>query len=88
MRIEKIYYSSQFAKAAKRLSSGKKKLVAERERIFKKDCFDPRLKTHKLKGEWKDYWAFSITYSERILFCFLKKGEVLFVNVGSHRIYE
>ena len=88
MKIKKIYYSSRFLKALKQLSVQKKKLIVKREKIFRIDCFDSRLKTHKLKGKWQDYWAFSITYSERILFRFLKKGEVVFINVGTHEIYR
>lgn len=67
----------------------KEKLLAEkREIIFRNNAFDPCLKTHKLKGKLNDHWSFSVTYSDRILFKFLKDDEVYFYNVGNHLIYQ
>ncbi len=62
--------------------------VAEREKMFRSNCFDPRLKTHKLKGKFKNYWSFSITYSHRILFGFLDAHSVAFIDIGDHAIYQ
>ena len=65
-----------------------KVIVIEREKIFKNNCFDPRLKTHKLGGKQKKYWSFSITHSYRVLFEFLGKGRVGFIDIGDHDIYS
>jgi len=88
MKIKNIYYSSHFAKAFKVLPSKIKKQAIEKEKIFREDCFDKRLKTHKLKGKFENYWSFSINYSYRILFEFSDKDEVGFIDVGTHSIYE
>ncbi len=88
MEIRRICYSSRFARALASLGNEHKEIVAERETIFKANCFDPRLKTHKLKGTLKGYWSFSITYSHRVLFEFLGEGVVGFINVGDHSIYQ
>ncbi|MBI5414174.1 type II toxin-antitoxin system mRNA interferase toxin, RelE/StbE family [Candidatus Peregrinibacteria bacterium] len=63
-----MYYSSHFEKAFQKLPVAVRKQAIAKEKIFKKDSFDTRLKTHKLKGNLNEYWAFSINYSYRILF--------------------
>lgn len=87
MKIKKITYSSHFAKAFKALPNVVKKQAIQKEKIFREDCFGQRLKTHKLKGELKEYWSFSVNYSHRILFEFQDDGEVGFIDVGTHSIY-
>lgn len=88
MKIEKILYSSHFKKALKRLPRELKETIETMEKIFRKNCFDTRLKTHKLSGKLKNYWSFSITHSHRVLFQFLGKGRVGFIDIGDHSIYQ
>lgn len=88
MQIKKITYSSHFAKAFKALPKKIKGQAIQREKIFRKDCFDTRLKSHKLKGKLIKYWSFSINYSYRILFEFQDNGEVSFIDIGTHSIYS
>lgn len=88
MKIKTILYSSRFQYAFKKLGQSQKQLIQQREKIFKNDCFDQRLKTHKLKGQLKDHWSFSLTYSHRVLFTFLENDQVVFMDVGSHSIYQ
>jgi len=88
MEIRSIRYSTHFRRAFKKLPSRFKKHVLEREIIFKNDCFDSRLDTHKLSGKLKGFWSFSITYKHRILFAFKDKGEVDFIDVDDHSIYK
>lgn len=83
-----IYYTSRFIKDLKKLSKEKQTLSTKREVYFRKDPFDSRLKTHKLSGALKSYWAFSLTYSDRVLFRFIKKDEAIFYKIGSHDIYK
>ena len=53
--------------------------------LFFKDCFTPRLRTHKLTGKLEGLWAFSIDYDCRIVFKFLSKwDEILLIDLGSH----
>lgn len=87
MEIKNIYYSSHFAKAFKALPSKIKKQAIEKEKIFRRDCFDKKLKTHKLKGNLENYWAFSVNYSYRILFEF-DKNNANFIDIGTHSIYK
>lgn len=83
-----VHFTSQFIKELKKLSKDKQKLAIQRELYFKKNPFDPRLKTHKLSGKLQGYWAFSLTYSDRVLFRFIEQDEVIFYKIGSHDIYK
>lgn len=84
----KVHYTSRFIKDLKKLSKKKQELALKREVYFRKDPFDSKLKTHKLSGALKEYWAFSLTYSDRVLFGFVKKDEAIFYKIGSHDIYK
>ena len=84
-----IIYSSKFAREYKKLPSNIKDIAEEQESIFRKDPFDSRLKTHKLKGKLSGFLSFSIGYKYRIIFEFAKdKNTVYFYSVGDHDIYD
>ncbi len=84
----KIGFTSAFHRTFKKKITGRKEIEAEfRERvnIFKKNPFDPRLKTHKLTGSLKGWWSFSVEYNLRVVFSLRNKNqEALFMNIGSH----
>ena len=54
-------------------------------RRFAADPQDLLLRTHKLKGELADYWAFSIDDDLRVVFRW-EGDEAFFVNLGSHDV--
>jgi mRNA-degrading endonuclease YafQ of YafQ-DinJ toxin-antitoxin module len=82
-----IEYSPKFARAYAKLPRSTKDAAEEKEEIFRQNPFDPRLKTHKLSGQLKNYWAFAVDYRCRIIFSFEGKGLVRFHTVGTHDIY-
>lgn len=85
----KIIYSSKFAREYKKLSDDIKDIAEKQEIIFRKNPFDPKLKTHKLKGKLSEFLAFSIDYKHRIIFEFDKSKKIAyFHSVGNHSIYE
>ncbi len=84
----KIYYSGKFGREYRKLPLTVKKVAEQKEKIFRKDPFDPRLKTHKLKGPLKGFWSFSIDGKYRIIFELAVKNEVWFHSVGTHNIYK
>jgi proteic killer suppression protein len=52
-------------------------------RRFAADPHDALLRTHKLKGDLADYWAFTVDRDLRVLFRW--EGDVAFlVSLGSH----
>lgn len=83
-----IEYSPKFAKTYKKLPAGVKKIAVEKEKIFRRNPFDKRLKTHKLSGRLEGYWSFSISYKYRIIFSFVNEKLVRFHTVGGHAIYR
>ena len=83
----KIFYLKKFAKQYKKIPLEIKKLTKEKEKVFRINPFDSRLKTPKLHGDLRDFFAFSINGSIRIIFDFDKNKNVRFYTIGSHDIY-
>ena len=52
--------------------------------LFSIDTFNSKLRTHKLTGRLKGLWAFSCSHDCRVIFKFITKDEVLFIDIGSH----
>lgn len=84
----KILYSPRFAKRFKKLSQSIKEKAIEKEKIFRQNPFDGRLRTHKLHGEMDNCWAFSVDYSTRIIFSFENNEIIHFHTIGSHDLYH
>ncbi len=84
----KIIYTSKFARAYKKLPEDIKIIAEKKEKVFRKNPHDTRLKTHKLKGDLGDLWSFSVSYQIRIIFEFADNDIVYFHTVGQHDIYD
>ncbi len=68
---------------AKKLREPQASMLRAALRRFVADPRDPILRTHKLRGELRGYWAFSVDDDLRVLFRW--DGEICFlVNLGSH----
>lgn len=83
----KIAFSSAFKRAFKKLVRGRRPLEESfwgKVEIFTADPFDQRLKTHKLSGQLKDLWSFSVTYDIRVVFFFTDDQRAVFVDIGDH----
>jgi mRNA-degrading endonuclease YafQ of YafQ-DinJ toxin-antitoxin module len=79
----RVRASSRFLRRAKKLRDPQASMLRAALRRFAADPRDPLLRTHKLKGELADYWAFSVDDDLRVLFRW--DGDVaFFVNLGSH----
>ncbi len=85
-----IYYHPRFQRSYRGLDEQIKVQAEERVALFKRDPFNIRLDAHRLHGKLKKQWSFSINNRERILFEFLNKAktEVVFLDIGDHRIYR
>ena len=82
-----IIYSPKFAKEYKKLPLEIKIKAEKKEKIFRKNPKDVSVKTHKLSGKLKNFWAFSIDYNHRIIFEFVNKKTIYFHSVGNHSVY-
>lgn len=84
-----ILYSSKFAREYRKLPNEIKDIAQQREGIFRNNPFNESLKTHKLKGKFKDFYSFSIGHKYRIIFEFSKDKQIAyFYFVGNHDIYQ
>ena len=85
-----IYVHPRYRRSYKNLESQLQRLADGRIALFRHDAFDSRLDTHRLHGKLKKQWSFSVSQRYRILFEFLdkKKDEVVFLDIGSHDIYQ
>ena len=79
----KISYSKSFIKQSKKLPPTIKTRLVERVRLFNKNSLDPRLRNHKLKGEYKEYGSIDITGDYRALYL-MRGEEIVFDHIGTH----
>ena len=79
-----------FVRALKRLRKTHPELGPRLREVLgwmEADAHDPRLRTHKLKGEWSERWSCSVAYDLRIIFRFIEHegaGAILLQNIGTH----
>ena len=83
-----IQVSEHFKRNYRKLPKKIKERAKEKEATFRINPFDLSLKTHKLSGKEQGVWAFWINDSYRIKFVFLPNREVLFLDIGTHEIYQ
>ena len=82
--------STSFVRAARKFVARNPPAATEIEealRLLSVDAFDPRLKTHKLKGSLKGSWACAAAYDCRIVFSFVqheRKEAILLETIGTH----
>ena len=81
-------YKRAFNKAIKKDPHLKDRILSTMN-LLRQEPFQPKLKTHKLKGILEGSWACSIDYDLRIVFDFVKnqvtdETEILLINIGTH----
>ena len=83
----KVAFSSSFKRAYKKRIKGQKEkedAFFKKMEIFIDEPYHPQLRTHKLSGQLKDLWSFSIDYNIRVIFYFVDEQHVIFENIGTH----
>ncbi len=79
----RLVASSRFLRRAKKLREPQATMLRAALRRFAADPADPLLRVHKVKGDLRGYWGFSVDDDLRVLF--RKDGDVGFlVTLGSH----
>ena len=85
--MTQIFFSSSFKRAFKKRIKGQKDLEEKfwrRVEIFKTNPRDPRLQTHKLSGELREHWSFTVEYDLRVVFQFASANVAVFQDIGTH----
>lgn len=80
----KIIFHKNFERKYKKVSFRIKTKIKERNKIFIEDPFDQALNNHALQGKYFGYRSINITGDIRIVYKFLDKDKVLFVDIDSH----
>lgn len=85
----KIKYTKPFLKQFKKLTPTIQSKAKSSIKKFEKNPKDKSLRAHKLSGELKDFYSFSVDYKFRIVFEINKKTkEVNLLKIGNHGVYE
>ncbi|MEA3449906.1 MAG: type II toxin-antitoxin system mRNA interferase toxin, RelE/StbE family [Patescibacteria group bacterium] len=88
MIVVKIKYSKKFAKQLKKLPKKIIKKAITTEKIFKINPLHSSLRMHELHGRLKNAWSISINKNYRIIFERQINGEITFISIGKHDIYN
>ena len=85
-----LLQSSAFVRSAKRIGRKDRAVFAALTQtlaMLRNDAFDPRLRTHKLRGDLAGLWACSGGYDLRIVFEIVRHDDaeaILLVSCGTH----
>lgn len=88
MIVKNIFYSSDFARQFKALPLIIQKLAVKKEKIFRQNPLHPSLRLHSLKGKLSGLYSISLTLNYRIIFQRKKRGDLVFISIGRHDIYD
>jgi len=87
-KILKSFTSPTFERSFNKLEKKIQKTAMAKIAVFENNFLHPGLRTHKLHGEFSEFWAFSVTKSYRILFKFLEGNKVVYCDIDDHDIYK
>lgn len=88
MTVNEIHYLDRFKNQFSKLPLKIKKSAIKKEALFRENPLHPSLKLHKLKGKLDGCWSISINRAYRIIFKPKDDGNIIFITVGTHAIYE
>jgi len=86
--VIEIEYTSYFVRKFKKLDARLQDDIVEKIELFRDSQNHAALKVHKLTGRTKEQWAFSVNYSDRVVFHWSKDKQTAYLlDVGDHSIY-
>ncbi|PIQ78434.1 hypothetical protein COV81_04905, partial [Candidatus Peregrinibacteria bacterium CG11_big_fil_rev_8_21_14_0_20_41_10] len=88
MEVNSIYYNSDFERQFVKLPKNIQQKAVKSEVLFRANPFHSSLRLHKLKGKLVGLWSISIDRKYRIIFRPQQNGDMLFISIGLHAIYE
>ena len=75
-----IFSTKKFETEYNKLPKNIREKAKKQEKLFKSNPLHPSLHTEKLFPKWKEVWSFRIDKNYRVVFRFLDKDKVLFLN--------
>ena len=88
MRIQRILLDENFSKEFLKLPLRIQRRAERARVLLLENAFHPSLRVHKLSGPLDGLWSVSVNRHYRILFEPLEGGDVVFVSIGTHAVYE
>lgn len=88
MQVQTIHYTERFERQFRELPIQIQKKALKQEKFFRQNPLHPSLRLHKLKGRLEDCWSISLNKGYRIIFQVMGNGDILFISVGLHAIYD
>jgi len=79
-----VLYTAKFIRMYKDLEPALKDEIRDKILDFENEANHKKLKVHKLRGEFKKCFSFSINYKIRIVFEYENKKTVNLLYVGGH----
>ncbi|MFA6227471.1 MAG: type II toxin-antitoxin system RelE/ParE family toxin [Candidatus Paceibacterota bacterium] len=83
-----LIYAPIFVKKFNKLEENLQDEVIEKIELFKDARNHKILKVHKLHGQFKNCYSFSVNYEFRIIFSYASKKDVDILAIGGHDIYK
>ena len=83
-----VGYKPSFLRDFKKLPAKLQDEIRWKIDLFKSDSNHEQLRVHKLKGELKQCYSFSVTYAHRVVFFWEDKNTAVFLAVGDHDVYQ
>lgn len=83
-----ISYSPAFVKQFNKCKESLQEEIEEKIALFADRDNHRQLKIHKLHGQLKNCYSFSINYRLRIVFRWLSKEEAYLLTLGDHDVYK
>ncbi len=84
----KLVYHPRFLKQYALLEKEYRAIVKEKMMLLLDIRNHKALKVHKLHGKMKNQNAFSVDYHTRVVFEYLDKKTIAFLDIGIHDIYK
>ena len=84
-----VSFKPSFLRQFKKLPFPLQDETHERIELFKSSANHVSLKVHKLHGELKDCYSFSVNYRYRIVFMWeVQNKSAVLLAIGDHAVYE
>lgn len=86
----RIFLTPQFVRMFDNLERSLQEEALEKIETFKNVSSHRALRVHKLRGKYKNCYAFSINYQVRIIFQYAPEAEhtVYLLAIGDHNVYK
>ncbi|MBA3789516.1 type II toxin-antitoxin system mRNA interferase toxin, RelE/StbE family [Patescibacteria group bacterium] len=85
-----IEYAPEFIRTWKKLPRDLQDEVIDRIELFQHQRNHSSLKVHKLKGDLRSKWSFSVNFRYRIIFQYAGKSKDVaqLLDIGDHTVYD